>query len=105
MYVGCTVFATCTRLLRPVSSFEYEIRLLRVSDLLRTYTTCALEATYAYKVYLLRVSEILRMLYVFCARGDLRVRGTFLHERDLCFKFFDLPLCDELRIFDHPIVR
>ena len=36
------------------------VRLFRVSDLLRTYTTCALEATCVYDVHLVRVSDLLR---------------------------------------------
>ena len=74
---------TCTRLLRPVIEFAYEIHLLCVSDLLRTYTTCALEMTYAYNVRLLRVSDLLRMLYV------------FLLSRRLMLQDLNVRLCDD----------
>ena len=45
--------------MRPVGGFAYEIRLLRLSDLLRTYTTCALEEIYAYVVRLLRSTRLI----------------------------------------------
>ena len=49
---------------------------------MRTYTTCAIEATYAYDVRLLRVSNLLHTLYVFCVRGDLlRTLYVFLRSR------------------------
>ena len=87
-YVDCTAYAPCKRLCveyttfaRIASYFIRIVRLVRVSDLLRTYTACALEATLCVRctsvrvkrlnaylnVQLLRVSEL-------CARSDLCVR-------------------------------
>ena len=58
-YVYCTAYATCKQLCVEYTTFARKatycvriVRLLRVSDLLRTYTTCALEATCAYDVRL-----------------------------------------------------
>ena len=60
-YVDCTACAPCKRLCVEYTTFARKatycvliVRLLRVSDLLRTYTTCALEATCAYDVRLVR---------------------------------------------------
>ena len=41
---------------------------MRVSDLLRTYVTCTLEATCAYDVRLVRVSDLLRTYGTIFAR-------------------------------------
>ena len=64
-YVDCTACATCKRLCVEYTTFSRKatycvriVRLLRVSDLLRTYTTCALEATCAYDVGLVRVKRL-----------------------------------------------
>ena len=58
-YVDCTAYAPCKRLCVEYMTFARKanycvriVQLLRVSDLLRTYTTCALEATCAYDVRL-----------------------------------------------------
>ena len=65
VYVGCTVCAPCKQLCVKYTTFARKatycvriVRLLRVSDLLRTYMTCALEATCAYDVQLLRVNRL-----------------------------------------------
>ena len=67
-YVDCTACAPCQRLCveyttfaRKATYFVRIVQLLSVSDLLRTYTTCALEATCAYDVRFLRVSNLLHM--------------------------------------------
>ena len=77
-YVGCTACAPCKRLCVEYTTFARKatycvriVRLLRVSDLLRTYTTCALEATCAYDVRLLRVSDLLRTYITTFARKGL----------------------------------
>ena len=51
-YVDCTAYAPCERLCIEYTTFARIatycvriVRLVRVSDLLRTYTACALEAT------------------------------------------------------------
>ena len=44
---------------------------MRITDLLCTYTTCALEATCAYDVRLVRVSELLRTYSTTFARKQL----------------------------------
>ena len=61
-YVDCTDCAPCKRLCVEYTTFACKatycvriVRLLRVSNLLRTYTTCALGVTCAYDVQLLRV--------------------------------------------------
>ena len=66
-YVDCTAYAPCKRPCVEYTTFAREatycvriVRLLRVSDLLRTYTTCALEATCAYNARLVRMSDLLR---------------------------------------------
>ena len=86
MYVCRTDFAPCKRHLRPVSGFAYKIRILRISDLLRMYTTCALKATYAYEVSLLRVTDLLHM-YTTCAlEVTYCVQGTsFAHKRLIAY--------------------
>ena len=60
-YVVCTACAPCKRLCveytnfaRKATYFVRIVQILRVSDLLPTYTTCALEATCAYDVRLVR---------------------------------------------------
>ena len=65
-YVGCTACAPCKRLCVEYTTFARKatycvriVRLFRVSDLLRTYTTCALEATCAYDVHLVRVKRLI----------------------------------------------
>ena len=64
-YVDCTACAPCKRLCVEYTTFSrketYCVRIVllwRVSDLLRTYTTCALEATCAYDVRLVRVKQL-----------------------------------------------
>ena len=64
-YVDCTACAPCKRLCVEYTTFERKetyyvriVRLLRVSDLLRTYTTCALKATCAYDIRLVRVKQL-----------------------------------------------
>ena len=42
-----------------LSGLCVRIRILRVSDLMRTYTTYMLEATYAYEVQLFRVKRLM----------------------------------------------
>ena len=89
-YVDCTAYAPCKRLCVEYTTFERIatycvriVRLVRVSDLLRTYTACALEATLCVRgtsvhvnrlnahvnVRLLRVSDL-------CARSNLCVLCT-----------------------------
>ena len=65
-YVECMYCAPYKRICVEYTTFARKatycvhiVRLLRVSDLLRTYTTCALEATCAYDVRLVRVSDLL----------------------------------------------
>ena len=65
-YVDCTACAPCNRLCVEYTTFVRKstycvriVRLLRVSDLLCTYTTCALEATCAYDVCLVRVKQLI----------------------------------------------
>ena len=77
-YVDFTACASCKRLCveytdfaRKATYFVRIVRLLRVSDLLRTHTTCALEATYAYDVRLVHVSELLRTYTTTFARKRL----------------------------------
>ena len=48
-----------TTLARKATYCVRIVRLLRVSDLLRTYTTCALEATCAYDVRLVRIKRLI----------------------------------------------
>ena len=80
----------------PVSGFAYKIRHLRVSDLLRTYMICALEATYAYDVRILRESDLLRTLYVFCAQDDLlHTMYVFLRSRRLMLQDLSVRPCDD----------
>ena len=64
-YVDCTACATCKQLCVEYTTFArkatYCVRIvliLRVSNLLRTYTTCALEATCAYDVRLVCVKRL-----------------------------------------------
>ena len=64
-YVDCTAYAPCKRLCVEYTTFARKVtycvrivQLLRVSDLLCTYTTCALEATCAYDVRLVRVKRL-----------------------------------------------
>ena len=66
-YVDCTAYAPCKQVCVEYTTFARKVtycvrivRTLRVSDLLRTYTTCALEATCAYNVRLVRMSDLLR---------------------------------------------
>ena len=74
-YVDCTACAPCKRLCVEYTTFAREatycvriVQLLRVSNLLRTYTTCALEATCAYDVRLVCVKRLnVHVQYVFCA--------------------------------------
>ena len=64
-YVDCTACAPCKRLHVKYTTFARKatycvriVRLLRVSDLLCTYTTFALEVTCAYDVRLVRVKRL-----------------------------------------------
>ena len=95
-YVDCTACAPCKQLCVEYTTFAHKatycvhiVQLLRVSDLLRMYTTCTLEATCAYDVSLVRVSNLLctysttfarkrliAYVYDLCARGDLCVQCT-----------------------------
>ena len=65
-YVDCTACAPYKRPCVEYTTFArkatycvHVVRLLCVSDLLRTYTTCALEATCAYDVRLVRVKRLI----------------------------------------------
>ena len=65
-YIDCTACAPCKRLCVEYTTFASKanycvriLQLLRVSDLLRTYTTCALEATCAYNVRLVCVQQLI----------------------------------------------
>ena len=58
-YVDCTAYEPCKQLCVEYRTFArkatYCVRIVQlwcVSDLLRTYTTCALEATCAYDIHL-----------------------------------------------------
>ena len=64
-YVYCTACAPCKRLCVEYTNVARKatycvriVQLLRVSDLLRTYTTCALEATCAYNEGLVRLKRL-----------------------------------------------
>ena len=77
-YVDCTVCAPSKRLCVEYTTFALKatyfvhiLQLLRVSDLLRTYTTRALEATCASGVRLVRVSDLLCMYSTTFARKRL----------------------------------
>ena len=66
-YVDCTASAPCKRLCVEYTTFARKatycvriVRLLRVSDLLRTYTACALEATLCVRGTSVRVSDLMR---------------------------------------------
>ena len=86
-YVECTAYAPCKRLCVEYTTFAriapYCIRivqLVRVSDLLRTYTACALEATLCVRGTFVRVKRLnvyvnVRLLCVsdLCAQSDLCV--------------------------------
>ena len=61
-YVDCTAYAPCKRLCveytnfsRIATYFVRIVRLVRVSDLLRTYTACALEASLCVRCTSVRV--------------------------------------------------
>ena len=97
VYVDCTDYASCKRLCVEYTTFARKatyciriVRLVRVSDLLRTYTTCALEATLCVQCTSVRVSDLMRTystafarkllmrskrlvrtMYDFCAYSDL----------------------------------
>ena len=65
-YVDCTAYAPCKRLCveyttfaRKATYFVRIVQLLRVSNLLRTYTTCALKANCAYDARLVRVKRLI----------------------------------------------
>ena len=87
-YVDCTAYAPCNRLCVYYRTFAriatYCIRIVRpvrVSDLFRTYTACALEATLCVRGTYVRVKRLnayvnVRLLRVsdLCARSDLYVR-------------------------------
>ena len=64
-YVDCTACGPCKQLCVEYTTFARKatdcvriVRLLRVSDLLCTYMTCALEATCAYNACLVRVKQL-----------------------------------------------
>ena len=66
-YVDCTAYALCKRLCVEYTTFAciatYSVRivrLVRVSDLLRTYTACTLEATLCVRCTSVRVSDLMR---------------------------------------------
>ena len=73
-YVDCTAYVPCKRLCVEYTTFAriatYCVRIVRlvhVSDLLRTYTACALEATLCLRGTSVRVSELMRTYtYGFC---------------------------------------
>ena len=77
-YVDCTACAPCKQLCIEYTTFASKstycvriVRLLRVSHLLRTYTTCALEATCAYDARLVHVSDLLHTYSTDFARKRL----------------------------------
>ena len=90
VYVDCTAYAPCKQLCVEYTTFACIatycvriVRLLRVSNLLRTYTACALEATLCVRGTSVRVKRLnayvnVRLLHVsdLCARSDLCVRCT-----------------------------
>ena len=64
-YVDCTAYEPCKRLCVEYTTFARIathcvriVRLVRVSDLLRTYTTCALEATLCVRYTSVRVEQL-----------------------------------------------
>ena len=66
-YVECTAFAPCKRLCVEYTTFARIatycvriVRLVRVGDLLRTYTACVLEATLCVRGTSVRVSDLMR---------------------------------------------
>ena len=63
-YVGCMASAPCKRLCVEYTTFACK-------QLIRTYTTCALEATCAYDVRLMCVSNLLRTYSTTFARKRL----------------------------------
>ena len=89
-YVDCTAYAPCKQLFVEYSIFlriaTYCVRivqLVRVSDLLRTYTACALEATLCVRCTSVHVKRLnayvnVRLLRVsdLCTRSDLCVICT-----------------------------
>ena len=89
-YVYCTSYAPCRRLCVEYTTFAriatYCVRiaqLVRVSDLLRMYTACALKAILCVQCTSVRVKRLnayvnIRLLRVsdLCARSDLCVRCT-----------------------------
>ena len=77
-YIDCMACAPCKRPCVEYTAFARKatycvriVRLLCVSDLLRTYTTSALEETCAYDVRLVRVSDLLRTYSTTFARKRL----------------------------------
>ena len=65
-YVDCMAYAPCKRLCVEYTNFGRIatycvriVRLVRVSDLLRTYTACALEATLCVRGTSVRVSDLM----------------------------------------------
>ena len=65
-YVDCMACQPCKGLCVEYTTFARKatycvciVQILRVSDLLRTYTMCALEATCAYDVRLVRVKQLI----------------------------------------------
>ena len=89
-YVDCTAYAPCKRLRVEYTTFARIstyclriVRLVRVSDLLRTYTACALEATLCVRCTSVRVKRLnayvnVRLLCVsdLYARSNLCVQCT-----------------------------
>ena len=64
-YVDCTAYAPCKRLCVEYTTFARIatycvriLRLVRVSDLLRTYTACALEATLCVRCTSVRLKQL-----------------------------------------------
>ena len=91
-YVYCTACAPCKRLCVEYTTFARKatycvriVQLLRVSDLLRTYTTCALEATCAYDVHLVRVSDLLRTYSTNFTRKRLMRLKRLVRKKYDCF--------------------
>ena len=87
-YVDCTAYAPCKRLCVEYTTFARIVtycvrivRLVRVSDLLRAYTACALKATLCVRGTSVRVKRLnayvnVQLLRVndLCAQSELCVR-------------------------------
>ena len=89
-YVDCMACAPCKRLCVEYTTFARKatycvrrVRLLRVSNLLRTYTTCVLEATCVYDVRLVRVSDLL------CTYSTIFARKRLMRSKQLVRTKYD----------------